>query len=98
MQTENLIPINELIINYNIEISFINILKSAGLIQIETVDDTIYIHTDQIQRLEKMVRLYFEMDINIEGIETITYLSERISLLQNEINSLNNRLKFYETS
>jgi len=96
MQTKNLIAINEFCINYNIEISFINNLHHTGLIEIETVDNTKYINADQIQLLEKIIRLY-ELDINLEGIETITYLLERISQLQNEIISLKNRLQFYET-
>jgi len=33
----------------------------------------------------------------LEGIETITYLLQRIEILQNEIIKLKNRLHFYDT-
>jgi hypothetical protein len=43
-----------------------------------------------------MVRLHFDMDINIEGIETITHLLERIEQMQQEITQLKNRVGVYE--
>jgi hypothetical protein len=36
------------------------------------------------------------MDINLEGIETISYLLGKMSDLQQEILRLNNRLRIYE--
>ena len=42
------------------------------------------------------MRLKEEMDINIEGIETITYLLQRINTMQHHILELNNKLAFYE--
>ena len=36
------------------------------------------------------------MDINMEGIETITYLLHRINGMQQHILQLNNKLAFYE--
>ena len=46
--------------------------------------------------LEKFIRLYYELDINLEGIETITHLLQRINSLQDEIIILKNRLRLYE--
>jgi len=46
--------------------------------------------------LEKLVRLFYELDINLEGIETITYLLNRMNQMQQEILQLNNRLRIYE--
>jgi hypothetical protein len=47
-------------------------------------------------RLERIVRLHFELDINLEGIETITHLLERMEAMQENIARLKNRLKAYE--
>jgi hypothetical protein len=47
-------------------------------------------------RLEKIVRLHFELDINLEGIETIAHLLERMEGMQEKIVQLTNRLKAYE--
>lgn len=97
MQTKNLITVNEFCINHNIEISFINSLQQTGLIEITTIEETGFIDSSQLQQLEKIVRLYYELDINMEGIETITHLLKRINSMQDEIIALRNRLRFYET-
>jgi len=97
MQTEKLIAINEFCINHNIDISFLNSLQQTGLIEITMIKDTGFIDRGQLQQLEKFIRLYFELDINFEGIETITYLLERINNMHDEIISLKNKLRFYES-
>jgi len=56
-----------------------------------------FIDSGQLQQLEKYIRLYYELDINLEGIETITHLLRRIDLMQDEIIMLKNRLRLYET-
>jgi hypothetical protein len=97
MQIENLIDINEICASHNIEISFISSLQKTGLIEIKTIDDVLFIDTGQVQQLEKCIHLHYDLDINIEGIETITYLLQRITTLQEEIGELRNRLRLYET-
>ena len=96
MLSKNLIPINEFCINHNIEISFISSLQQTGLIEITTIKETSFIDVTQLQQLEKFVRFYFDLDINLEGIETITHLLQRINSMQDEIRTLRNRLRLYE--
>jgi len=98
MQTGNLIAVNEFCVNHNIQISFITSLQQIGLIEITNIRETGFIDAGQLQHLEKIVRFYFEMDINLEGIETINHLLERIQVMQNEIITLKNRLRLYETN
>jgi chaperone modulatory protein CbpM len=97
MQTEYLIALDEFCANHNIEISFVSSLHQTGLIEIKTVKETVFIDADQLQQLEKFIRLYYELDINLEGIETISHLLERIKSLQEENITLKNRLRLYET-
>lgn len=97
MDRKKLIPANEFCVCYNIEISFINLLHENGLIEIITIDETGYILKNQLPELEKIIRFYTELDINLEGIETIIHLLKRINEMQDEINSLKNRLRFHET-
>jgi len=96
MQTRNLIDINEFCISHNIEISFINSLHQTGLIEITNIEETGFIDVSQLGHLEKIVRFYFDLDINLEGIETINHLLERMQKMQNEIITLKNRLRLYE--
>ncbi len=96
MQTENLIAVNEFCVSHNIEISFISSLQQTGLIKIRTMNETEFIDTDQLQQLEKFTRFYYDLDINLEGIETISHLLQKINDMQDEIIALRNRLRFYE--
>ena len=96
MQTEYLIAIDEFCVKHDIEVSFINSLQETGLIEITTIDEAGFIQVDQIRQLEKFIRFYYELDINIEGIETISHLLQRVNELQEEIVSLRNRVGLYE--
>jgi hypothetical protein len=98
MQTENLIAIDDFCANHNIEISFISSLQKTGLIEITKIEETVFIEEDQLKQLEKFLRFYYELDINLEGIETITHLLQRINTMQDEIIMLKNRLRLYETN
>jgi hypothetical protein len=97
MQTDYLIDIDEFCANHNIEISFISSLEQTGLIKIKTIKETGFIDPKQLLQLEKIVRLYYELDINLEGIETINYLLQRINSMHDENIMLRNRLRLYES-
>ena len=97
MQTEYLIAVDEFCAHHNIEISFISSLQQTGLVEITTIKETEFINTGQLQQVEKFIRLFYDLDINLEGIETITHLLQRINTMQQEIITLKNRLRLYES-
>ena len=96
MLTEEMISANEFCIYHNIDLSFITSLKDSGLIDISTVGEKIFVSESELSKVEKLVRLYYEMDINLEGIETITYLLQQLNKMQEQVVQLNNRLRMYE--
>lgn len=96
MQTEYLIAIEDFCKSHDIEISFVSSLQQNGLIEITTIEEVGFIDAEQLRQLEKCIRFYYELDINIEGIETITHLLNRVSKMQDEITALRNRLGLYE--
>lgn len=93
---EKLIPANDFCTNHNIEISFIRSLQETGMIEITTIEEIAYIPSKQLPELERIVHLHFELDINLEGIETINNLLIRINNMKDEITALRNRLRLYE--
>jgi len=97
MHTQNLIAVDVFCANHNIEIAFISSLQQTGLIKVTTIKETGFIDAEQLQQLEKFIRFYYELDINLEGIETVTHLLQRVNSLQNEIVALRNRLSLYES-
>ena len=98
MADENLIPANDFCIHHNIEVSFIDSLQNHGLIELTTVESTGFINESQLQEIEKMIRLHYDLHINFEGIDAIKHLLDQIQNLQNEMTSLRNRLRLYETN
>ena len=87
MDKEIWIPVEEFCMHYQIEQSFVMNLYESGLVEIATIEETGCIPANQLSSLEKFVRLYYELQINVEGIEAITHLLERIKELRHEINS-----------
>jgi hypothetical protein len=96
MQNNELILAEEFCTHYKIQLSFINNLNQFGLIEITSVEEKPYIPQSQLQKLEQIIRLHHDLDINLEGIEAITHLLDRVKSLQTEIAGLKNRLSIYE--
>jgi chaperone modulatory protein CbpM len=98
MPAKRKIPVEQFCTNYNIEVAFIRTLSEQGLTEISVIDDTPYIFEKNIKGLERMIRMHYELDINIEGIEAISHLLERLDSLHEELRLLKNRLRFFEPS
>lgn len=96
MQTNDLIPAEVFCANYQVEISFINYLHQFGLIEITSAEDNSYIPHTELSKLEQLARLHYDLDINLEGLDAITHLLDRVKGLQFEITNLKNRLSLYE--
>ncbi len=95
MQNERLISTQDFCTFYQVENSFIHTLQQQGLIEIINVDDKAFIDHDHLQSVEKLIRLHYDLEINVEGIEAIVYLLQRVDEMQNEISILRNKLHLY---
>jgi hypothetical protein len=96
METEDKILASDFCRHHNVTLSFIEGLSDNGMIVIERVENDVFLPASQLKLAEKIVHLHFELDINLEGIETIIHLLARMEDLQSQIASLANRLKKYE--
>jgi MerR HTH family regulatory protein len=96
MEKNEIIPAEECCTYYNIEFSFIQSLDEYGLISLNKMDEKIFIHHDELPNLEKYMHLHYDLNINLEGLEAITYLLERVRNMQHHMTSLENRLSRYE--
>ncbi len=95
--TQDLIIVEEFCASHQLEVSFIHSLKDHGMIETVFVEQSLCIYADELPRLEQIVRLHRDLDINIEGIEVISDLLVRIEEMQNEITHLRKRLDFFES-
>jgi chaperone modulatory protein CbpM len=96
MLTDQFIALKEFCGYHNVEYTFVYSLCEADLVKVTTISGEIYVHSDYIATLEKMVRLHLDLGINSEGVETILYLLNKIDCLKSDINKLQNKLEFYE--
>ena len=91
MAKKKLIPAEDFCIWHRVEYTFINSLQDAGLLTIEIIDQKPFVHENELYKLEKMIRLHNDLEINIAGIEAITHLLERVEVMQDELRVLRNR-------
>jgi chaperone modulatory protein CbpM len=98
METDQLISIEIFCNNYNVAYSFVQSLGEAGLIDTVVIQETRYIYIPELQKLESIIRLHEDLDVNLEGIEVVRHLLKRLENMQNEIVLLKNRLRFYESN
>jgi len=82
---------------YEVEESFIESLLDVGLIQVIDQDDDRFIAYDDLSNLEQFIRWHYEMDINVEGIDALHHMLQRVRSLQSEIEQLRHELQFYKS-
>lgn len=75
---------------------FIAELQEAGLVEVIAREQQDYLKAEQLSRLEKLVRFHHELDINLEGIEAIAHMLQRMEDLQRRLSLLQQRLRLYE--
>jgi hypothetical protein len=96
MKAQEFISIHQLCSIYQVEVSFFNQLNEIGLIEFTIIEETPYLHQDLISDIEKMIRMHNELAINIEGIDVVCNLLQKVTDLQNELITTQNRLRLYE--
>ena len=82
---------------YEVEESFIESLQEVGLIQVIDQDEDRFIEYEDLSDLEQFIRWYYEMDINVEGIDALRHMLQRVRSLQSEIAQLRHELQFYKS-
>jgi len=95
MQKEGLIAVSEFCESHRLEISFIQLLNEYGLIETTTVEQSTFIYDRELPKLEQIAWLH-SLDINLEGIETITHLLQLMERMHHEIIRLKNKLSLQD--
>jgi chaperone modulatory protein CbpM len=93
MNTDNLIRIEYFCEQYNVELAFVNSLQEFGLINVSVVEDSKYLSHEDLKEIEKMIRLHYELGINMEGIDVISNLLNQIADLQQELTVARNKIR-----
>lgn len=94
--SDEIIPIETFCSYYQVERTFVENLESYGLISISYVENRRYLLKEELVELEKFSRMYYELDINVPGIDALKHMLEKIKELQQETEILRARLRIYE--
>lgn len=96
MPDEEMIPLETFCSYYQVERSFVETLESYGLVSISSREEQRFILMEQVVELEKFSRLYYDLNINVPGIDALKHLLEKLTELQHETENLRARLRIYE--
>jgi chaperone modulatory protein CbpM len=88
----NLIATTDICTFHEVEYAFINSLGEAGLLELKVVKQSTFVPETELQKLEKMIRMHNELEINVAGIEAIIHLLSRVEEMQEEMRVMRNRL------
>ena len=94
MQNE-LIIVSDYCNKCHIDPSFIGMLEEGGLIELRVEDGEPCLLFSQLPDVERYSRMYYDLSINMEGIDAIHHLLERMDEMQCEIRDLRTRLRMY---
>ena len=92
MIKENYILIDILCKHYELETTFFNQLHEAGLLELYFDNQKIYLEDTNLGKFETIVHLHHDLQINIEGIDAILNLLQKIDYIQQELIHLNNKV------
>lgn len=95
MENENLILIAQFCHHHNIEPEFISSLHQFGLVKVFEIENEHYFDGEELVLVEKMLRLHYELGINMEGLDAIANLLQQIETLQHELMIVKNRLEAF---
>ena len=85
MKSNQFIIIEDFCQYYSIEVSFVKKLSEQGMVELIHQDTSYFVHHDDIGQLEKYMHFYYDLGINLEGLEAISHLLEKIENLQSKI-------------
>lgn len=91
-----LIIIEEYCKNSRIESSFISLLIKEGLIDIQVADGHTYLYESQLAELDRFANLYYDLSVNVEGIDIIHNLLKKMENMEKELYILRKRLHVYD--
>lgn len=93
MREHTLISIQNICQSYGIEDRFLFELMEYGLIEIEKGE---YVRHETLPKVEKIISFNRNMNINLEGIEVILRLLDKMEKMDRDLRRLRNRLNLYE--
>lgn len=74
----------ELVRIYDIEITFLDSLEEAGLLNTQTENNVKYLHYDDLSAFEQFCNWHYDLDVNLPGLEVLHHLLQKMEELRTE--------------
>ncbi len=88
-----LIKVVDFCTSRKVETTFVRTMEEYGLVQFVVEQQEQYIDEDELKKLERFSNLYYELEVNPQGIAVAHNLLQRVEKLQDEIIQLRSQLK-----
>ena len=96
MSEEEYILVQRICEHYDVDSGFVESLHELELIRLKKEEEALYLSHDELDQLEKLIRLHRDLNINVEGLGAVSQLLDKIEQLQEEIKTLKFKLNQYE--
>ena len=96
MNSENYIQIEVYCERTQTPIEFIDDLLEFEMIEVQQIENKTYVEPQYLVEIERIYRLREDLGINMEGIDTLNHMLEKVNRLEQEVRLLRNRLTIYE--
>lgn len=96
MEREEYILVSHYCEQTSTPIDFIDSLCEYGFIEIQVYENQQYVAPHSIVEIERVNRLYHELGINLEGIDALNHLLDKVNRLERELKIVRERLGIYE--
>ena len=92
----NYIAIEEFCTHHGVQVTLIREFADFGLVQLREQEQKAFVPEEEIEKLERMIRLHSELGINKEGLEIILNMRDQLVSLNSELETIRYRLKQLE--
>jgi chaperone modulatory protein CbpM len=92
----NYIAIEEFCTHHGIQVTLVREFADFGLVHLQEQEEKAFVPAEEIEKLERMIRLHSELGINKEGLEIILNMRDQLVSLNSELETIRYRLKQLE--
>src|SRR6188768_3606479 len=88
----NYIEIEEFCTYHGVQVTLIREFADFGLVHLQEQEQKAFVPADEIEKLERLIRLHDELGINKEGLEIILNMRDQLVSLTTELEAMRYRL------
>ncbi|MFC5270680.1 chaperone modulator CbpM [Adhaeribacter terreus] len=92
----NYIEIEKFCTHHGVQVTLVREFADFGLVHLQEQEKQAFVPEEEIEKLERMIRLHSELGINKEGLEIILNMRDQLLNLNSELETIKYRLKQLE--